>query len=708
MKFIRALGIYYKNAIANINKSTDRLRPIYEAITNSWEAIYDRFNGDLSQGSITISFYFSKQLQLSNSQVFLFDKAEVTDNGIGLTKNGYDRLKNLNDNRKHFNNKGTGRIQFIHFFDKTDLESYALEDENTYLHTSVTLSKSPEFLDKNAIIKENKIEKINLQQTFSTKVCFYQLIENDDACYYNDLTLETFKNLTIKHFLLKLCNNLNALPEITIKRFEDDKVTNELKISKNDIPTLIQKGEFKVHYKSVNSDNTISTSSEYESFVIRSFVLPYEMLKNNVAYLVSKEEASKIVPIHFLRTDDVIDGKRYIFLISGDYVNKVEGDSRGDLCFITEKDLKRQIKEAQFELFDNNVIVFDDIEASVNTKIIEMHKEIKAKYNLFENNVSELQKLFLLNPENVKSARNSISIDDNDESILRKIYIEESYERAHKSAKLKEQIDAIDVLPTDKNYHLILKKMAKELVSNISMHNRTSLSQYVAHRKIVLNLFEKILNKKLVCLKDNKRIDEDILHNLIMQQRSTNPENSDLWLLNEEFIYFSGTSDIPFEKISYNNEIIIKNNLTEEELHYLKSFNEERLKKRPDILLFPEEGKCIIIEFKAPDVNVREYLNQINFYAFILHNFTLEKFHFSRFFGYLIGESISDFDVRGAASEFLSSPCHEFWFCPSKAVSGINGRNDGEIYTEILKYSSLLNRAKARNKKFIEILGIQD
>ena len=144
--------------------------------------------------------------------------------------------------------------------------------------------------------------------------------------------------------------------------------------------------------------------------------------------------------------------------------------------------------------------------------------------------------------------------------------------------------------------------------------------------------------------------------------------------------------------------------MPDEEVRYLNSLGEQRLHKRPDVLLFPEEGKCIIIEFKAPDANVSEHLTQIDFYANILRNYTVDEFQITSFYGYLIGESIEDRDVRGRVSRFEYSPKFNYWFRPSERVVDFSNRNDGSIYTEIIKYSSILQRAKLRNKIFIEKL----
>ena len=110
----------------------------------------------------------------------------------------------------------------------------------------------------------------------------------------------------------------------------------------------------------------------------------------------------------------------------------------------------------------------------------------------------------------------------------------------------------------------------------------------------------------------SRKIDEALLHNLIFQQRSDRADQSDLWLVNEDFVYFSGTSEQTLGEIKIDGVNLLKEILTDEEKAYCTSLGEERRGKRPDILLFPSEGKCIIVEFKNPDVNLGEHLNQIN------------------------------------------------------------------------------------------------
>ncbi|CAB5496675.1 hypothetical protein THERMOT_563 [Bathymodiolus thermophilus thioautotrophic gill symbiont] len=263
--------------------------------------------------------------------------------------------------------------------------------------------------------------------------------------------------------------------------------------------------------------------------------------------------------------------------------------------------------------------------------------------------------------------------------------------------------------PSNSNYQETLLSEVNELVKQIPLQNRTTLARYVARRKIVLGLFDKIINEQSGIQKSvSKRIDEKLLHNLIFQQSSDNSESSDLWLVNEDFIYFKGTSEGQLGKILLNDEAIIKDDLSQEEEKYRSKQEGDAKQKRPDILLFPKEEKCIIIEFKSPDVNVSDHLNQINRYASLINNLSKDTCNFTTYYGYLIGENIDTDDIQDNDSDYISAHHFDFIYRPYKRIIGKFGKKDGSLYTEILKYSTLLKRAKIRNKVFIDKLDESD
>jgi hypothetical protein len=709
MKYIKAVGINYKNELKTISKSSSfKLQPVFEAFMNSWEAIIERFtNNNLSLGNIVIKIYitsgtFGKDESLSYS----LDKIVVTDNGTGITDKGYQRLVDLRDNSKHLKNKGTGRIQFLHFFDKTVIDSVGLRDipENGYVKRIITLSKSEAFLEKNSIMRlDNEELNIKCNNTYTT-VSFYKPLDEKDNYFYSNIKVEELKNYIIEHFLSLLCDNINQLPNIKILRYIDKIQNRILDIHKNDIPNYNREDNIEIAYSRLDENNKISKTEKKARFKLKSFVLPVDKLPANSLILVSKGTFSKSISINNLESKDSINGNRYLFLLSSEYIDMCDDDTRGNLLLVTSKDFKNQNTQ---NFYKEEVVLLDDIEEESNKKIEQNYPEILESLKEKYKTIDELQKMFLLNPKTINSIKKNVKNTDSDEAILKLIYKAEAENVAKKDAELKNFYNKIeDLNTTEEEYHQQLNSIINEYVTEVPLRNRTELSKYIARRRIVLEIFSKILNKEMNSLKDGGRIDEDLLHNLILRQRTeTNtPDDNDLWIINEDFIYFTGKSDIMLDKIEIDGVPLIKRTLTEEEKKYKVRNGYNVGLRRPDILLFPSEGKCIIIEFKAPDVNVSDHVYQITRYASLINNLSDDQFHFSTYYGYLIGENINIDDFTDLEDDFIPAYSLGYIVRPYHRIAGKFKRENGALYTEVIKYSDLLKRAQIRNKVFIDKL----
>jgi len=394
-----------------------------------------------------------------------------------------------------------------------------------------------------------------------------------------------------------------------------------------------------------------------------------------------------------------------LFFISSPYIDELDGDVRGDdIVFLTKTEFKKNAKEYGYA---DDKILLDDIEEQVNDRISSMYDEIKKKAEDKAEEIRKLTKMFLLNEETVKELR--ISINDSSDKILERIYATDAKIVANQDVEIKNIIDTLDTLnPADKEgYQENFEKLVSELVYNIPLQDRTTLSRYVARRKLILDLYNKILDNKLNIQNDGSRNnDEMLLHNLIFRQKSDNPSDSDLWIINEDFIYFKGCSEQRLCDIEIDKVRLFKQEFNDNEEAYLKSLGENRETKRPDVLLFPEEGKCIIIEFKNPAENVGFHLGQINRYASLIRNFTSDNFQINTFYGYLIGEGINNQEVQAFDSDYIPSYQFEYLYRPAKRVIGEYGRTDGSLYTEIISYRTLQKRAAKRNEIFIKKIGL--
>lgn len=80
----------------------------------------------------------------------------------------------------------------------------------------------------------------------------------------------------------------------------------------------------------------------------------------------------------------------------------------------------------------------------------------------------------------------------------------------------------------------------------------------------------------------------------------------------------------------------------------------------------------------------------------------------SHFYGYLVGENIDYDSVQESNPYFKEAANLGFIFRPNLPVPGRFGHQEGDLYTEVIKYSELLKRAQNRNRVFIEKLEMLD
>ncbi|MFQ1808366.1 hypothetical protein ACK363_18560 [Aeromonas veronii] len=163
--------------------------------------------------------------------------------------------------------------------------------------------------------------------------------------------------------------------------------------------------------------------------------------------------------------------------------------------------------------------------------------------------------------------------------------------------------------------------------------------------------------------------------------------------MNEEYHYFEHiASDKPLASIPWNEEIKLFDadvDSTLEEI-YAKNNEKHRL-KRPDIAIFNQEGSAIIIEFKAPGVDIQDHVNDLTQYSRLLA--TKSHGRIKKFYGYLIGDSIDDSRVPGTYKIF---PSGKGYFSTEPITIPGTSFLCGELYSEMLLYSDFIERAQNR------------
>lgn len=704
-KFIKASGIYLPRELDTFKrKKGSYMQPIFEAVTNAWEAIMDKFGNDrMNNGKITIKLFASKGLELGSDSDYHIQKISIEDNGIGLDEANLTRLQNLRDPSKGHSNNGTGRIQFLFFFGSTTVESISSSNKAKSKQVKVTMSMNEVFLRNNSIIRLDEENDVAAQPS-CTIVSFNNPLDKKESQAYGALTAAVLKSDIIHHTLARLCDNREKLPQIIIERYVNDELDDIQEIKSSDIPVPDKDENVDVPYATIREKKVVKTDRN-ETFRIRSFVVPEMRLDGNRLYLVSKGELGNTLPLDLLADKESIDGNRYMFLLSGDYLDARDSDDRGNINLMKESELKKTITSDGNLFAEEEVVLKDHIVEEVNKKISTLYTVLEEKEREKDDKIQELQEMFLLNPETVNAIRSKVKKHSSDADILKLVYEGEMEKIANMDASIKKAVKDVEALdPTKSNYQEELQQLVNDFTSMLPEQNRNALSKYIARRKLVLELFDKILHNEIESLPEGERIDENVLHNLIFRQHTDDPNSSDLWLLEDQYLYFEGCSEKELNKIKINGTNLLKKKLTEEEEAYKLRQEKDVGTKRPDVLLYPAEGKCIIVEFKAPDVEVSQHLDQINRYAMIIHNLSDPSFHFNTFFGYLIGENVDYDSIQESNSDFKQAANLKYIFRPNYIVPGRFGHKDADLYTEILKYSDLLKRAQDRNRVFIDKL----
>lgn len=702
---IESDSVYWPGILKEVPRSKDFLTPIYEALTNSLEAIkpYDRAPPNRQ---IDIDLHFSPQLAEEDWDL---EKIVISDNGTGIDSKGFERVKKYRDDRKGYSNRGTGRLQFLHFFDESVFESYYVEGG---VHFQRKFKLSTGLLNQNILISDHRLLTDPSESASGTKLQLLRPNDNRVKVYYGKLSIDELAERIRQHYILELVSNRSSFPMITIRYFLSGDLKTETSIDTGTIPLPNSTKTFPVEYMKYHPENDIyERTGRTEAVQMTVFLLDPSEAKKNTVKITSKGQVSTFVDVSIpsLPVNEIIGGKRFLVLLASSYFDMLDGDARGESRLKRASELRRELLDDLLAP-DDEFIDLDEIESESDVSLNESYPEIAKSMEKHKLQLNQLKEMFLLDDSVLGSVK--IGANDTEEKILEKFYVSDSKLMAKRDADIKKQMDSIGAIdPTAPNYLDLLGDYASRVVKAIPLQSRTALTHYVARRKLVLELFEKALDHSLDRQKSGDRnIDEKILHNIIFQQHSTKPGESDLWLLSEEFLFFKGTSELKLRQVRIGDELFFREDLTPEEIEHIESLDEKRFDKRPDILLFPEEGKCIIIELKNPKENISDHLTEITRYASLIFGFAKPKFDVRTFYGYLIGQAIDPDDVREQDSDFREAPKFGYLFRNNKPVvskfSHLSG--EGALYTEVIGYRALLERAKVRNKMFIEkLIGTQ-
>lgn len=666
---------------------------IRKASTENISDLDVRFNIDL----------FSDDLV---SKEMLALKITCTDNGAGMgdqqvkafvTKDSTfkDDLR-INGIGKCF---GSGRIQYFHFFDHLKIESRYESDGKQFLRT----------LDVDSNIKEISEVSFDRKEVdprdLTTSISLTRLSDTAIKKHFSTVHLPTefsAKNIR-RHILITFLQRFIALKNI----ISDFKITIESRmveqeadaevISSSDLPKKLPVDDIPIVCSHAHSEPSNKYSLQISTYQFSE--TEYPGFTHDVA-LCANSSIVRSLTNNFLKVrkdrSRAINGNFYLVLIESNYLESKVNVRRDNF------DIRSSCRYGDMISADPSM---EDILESIEDYVLDLLtptdfdrqtliKETGLKFGISQNMLTE--------------TRVKVKYGDTPNTIATRVlkkYQEDIVDDTSSIFDLKQKL--LDLDPRSSNFRDSVNAMSWKYTSTIKKMDMANLSQLVVRRSAMLEVLSCAV-RGLLTIQDSGvgfKQNERIIHNIFFPtcKDSNDMVDHDIWILNEEYHYFEHiASDKALAFIPWND----KEKLFDEDIDsaledlFNKNNNENRL-KRPDIAIFNQEGSAIIIEFKAPGIELQEHTNDLPQYARLLA--AKSKGRINKFYGYLIGDTLDENRLAPSFTKFASG---HGYFDTVRIKDFQTGQQYGDLYSEVLFYQDFIDRAEQRLKIYKGKLGI--
>lgn len=668
---MRNFSISLKGRVKNFNLPKNQpLIPLFEAIVNSIHAINERKNaGEQFNRYITIKLIRDNQLSLDldgMKELASISSFEIIDNGVGFNEPNLTSFMESDSTYKAaIGGKGVGRFSWLIAFEKAEIESIYY-DEGGYVKRAFEFSV--EQTEINDTLTDCETQNDN-KTTVRLLNCLNPYAK---AIPKRSLTIAT---RIIQHCLVYFISD--NCPEINL-------IDEDVKCNLNQIFDL----------KIQTEENSVSINVGNETFELLHVKSEETTVNGNKLYLCAHNRLVDTKELDKYITDldrEIFDksGFWYIGVLRGKYL-----DDNVDM------------NRLSFNIPDGgpldslaNIITMDQIIKAIIVEVSNFLKDylqpiadnkMKRIKDYVIHQAPQFRHLLKYMPEELSKIKPNLSEDKMDDELHR---IKREFDRntSKENAKLLSDLNKGVI-----NSSEYIEKFGQQ-VEKINSANGAALAEYVAHRKVILDLMEFAIRQK----DDGHFQKESFLHNIIYPMRTTATDipysNHNLWLIDEKLAYCSYiSSDIPFNNNPKDErtDIMILNKPV------AVSDEENKGKEHESIVLF---------ELKRPmrnDYNSNSNpINQLYEYVASLKTNKIQDKD-----GRIIRVGVSTKFYLYAVCDITSTlehilDFHDFSQTPDKM--GYYKYNDKmNAYIEILSYDKIINDAKKRNKILFDKLGI--
>lgn len=658
--------------IKNTSLPTSKaLLPLYEAIVN---AIYAIQEAKTDAGKIDIHIIREESLISENDESYLSPIIgfRIVDNGIGFNTENFESFSTSDSTIKQDRGgKGIGRLLWLKAFDYVEVNS-VFEEGGIYY------KRYFQFRPTHDGIIDDRVE-----EHLGTVVETIVELKNVKKKYQNVLPKrsDTIADRIIEHCLSYLL--LSSCP--TINLYDADKIFCINKIFEEAVLGSVERDNIEIKDQQILLTSLKLYGGAEASHKIHFCANDREVSNDNLTdYIVDLNK--KLVDaddrtfvyhcyVSSLFLDEIVNAERTDFNYSIDENGLFENE-------IARSEFKREIAK---KIKEKLAPYLDLIKDQKRTQIVEF---ISSKAPQYRHLLKREDKLLDEVPYGVS-----------DEKLDLMLYKIGSEIEVEVKAKGDEILNYNIEDPADWETY---KCNFFKYIDEINDIGQSKLSQYIIHRKLILEL----LNTRLSKTDEGKYQLEESIHEIIFPMRTTSSDVStskqNLWLIDEKLsFHYYLASDLPFKKM----EVLDSDS-----------------KDRPDILIVydnpilfvdsdPPYDSCTLIEFKRPmrsaySDDEGDPIDQVLGYIDkIKESKRTTKdsrpiiiSQTSRFYCYIIAD----------LTPKLQSICKKASYTPTPDNLGYFTYNPNyNAYIEVISYDKLMNDAKKRNAILFQQLGLR-
>lgn len=701
-----------RGSLKNTRLSSNQYVVFEELISNAIDSFLIRKDSDPAIPNLLIDIqveffptdFFDQQTDVSIT---------CTDNGCGL---GDEQLKAFLTKDTSYKDdlsivgigkcKGSGRIQFFHHFSNLEIESSYRSNDQIY-------TRKLSYNDAQKQIEGGDFKtRLNEEAVVGTKIHLFNLKSSTRNRIFHGENIQTIfsaknlKNATLIAFIQRFISLENQLGDFVISfsswnRDKKEESLNEASLKRSDLPEISTKRDVHVQEQDPRSGDVLSTHKTLTLSHYKLDVKTYHLPKNAIA-LCAKSSPVKDITSRYLLSkteqNSSIDGSYHIILIEGDVLDEHVNEQRDNFESIPE-----EIQAG--DMFGMSTVSYQSIYESIDDVIAELITPMSWKKDVV---VQEVTEIFGVSEAMLSDTGTRIKRGDTARAVTERVlkkYQERVINETAEIFDLKKEI--IDTMPDTAEFRNKINELSWKYAASLKNFDMANLSQLIVRRSAIVEVLSLACEKRLSMqlIEDGKRRkDESIIHSIFfpMRQDSTEVKDHDIWLLSEEYQYYDYiSSDKRLAHIQWDEKSnLFDADIDEEFQKLLKKRADENAEKRPDIALFNKEGAAIIIEFKAPGVSMDDHVGDLSHYAHLLA--AKSGGRLKKFYGYLIGDTLEPMRLQN----WNNFPTGKGYFSTSPLRDPKTSQSLGELYSEILFYDDIVDRAKKRIGIYQEKLNL--